>query len=265
MNVLIIYVTVQLLSTACMLAVMDKVKPQIDSIIRDNGYNPNRVNTMIDFNDKLGKILKGLIPLYYAVLSLSLITNKNKIESYALNEINTGKFERTDIKEEAVYEDSEEEYVDESVINENFKVNIRPQKQYNWNIPVSEKYVARRNNDINDFEVNEPIVANEPKEVESEFVEGMGLSPFDQSVFVKPEIQEIAVEDKPLNELAIEEIKEEVEEPVKEVTKETVTKKDIAKAIVALDYKQLDELDAKIRYLSELKKNKKLILDKDVA
>lgn len=262
MNVLIIYVTVQLLSTACMLAVMDKIKPQIDSIIRDNGYNPNRVNTMIDFNDKLGKILKGLIPLYYAVLSLSLITNKNKIESYALNEINTGKFERTDIKEEVTYEDSEEEYVDESVINENFRVNIRPQKQYNWNIPVTEKYVARRNNDIIDFEAKEPVITNEPKEVKSEFVEGMGLSPFDQSVFAKPEIQEIDAEDKSVNELAI---KEEVEEPVKEVTKETVTKKDIAKAIVALDYKQLDELDAKIRYLSELKKNKKLILDKDVA
>lgn len=262
MNVLIIYVTIQLLSTACMLAVMDKVKPQIDSIIRDNGYNPNRVNTMIDFNDKLGKILKGLIPLYYAVLSLSLITNKNKIESYALNEINTGKFERTDIKEEVVYEDSEEEHVDESVINENFKVNIRPQKQYNWNIPVTEKYVARRNNDIIDFETTKSIIKNESKEVKSEFVEGMGLSPFDQSVFAKPEIQEIEAEDKPVNELAI---KEEVEEPVNEVKKETVTKKDIAKAIVALDYKQLDELDAKIRYLSELKKNKKLILDKDVA
>ena len=263
MNVLVIYIAVQLLSTACMLIVMDKVKPEINNIIKNHGYNPNRVNPMLDLNDKLGKILKSLIPLYYAVLSLLLITNKNKLEEYALNEIKTGKFEKTITNEEIIYEeDNEEDYVDESVINENFKVNIRPQKQYNWNIPLTEKYVARRNNDIIDFETKEPVITNELKEVENEFTEGIGLSPFDQSIFVKPEIQEIVVEDKPINEL---EIKEEIEEPVKEVTKETVTKRDIAKAIVALDYKQLDELDAKIRYLSELKKNKKLILDKDIA
>ena len=51
----------------------------------------------------------------------------------------------------------------------------------------------------------------------------------------------------------------------KKEVKETITNKDIAKAIASLNYKQLDELDAKIRYLSELKKNKKLILDKDIA
>ncbi len=252
MNVLIIYVTVQLLSTACMLAVMDKVKPQIDSIIRDNGYNPNRVNTMIDFNDKLGKILKGLIPLYYAVLSLSLITNKNKVESYALNEIKTGKFEKVTKTEDIKYDNTEEEYVDESVINENFKVNIRPQKQYNWNIPVTEKYIARRNNNI-DFKLDESIVEEikKPEDTKIEIKEEMGLSPFEQNIFEKPEVQKIEIED-PIEE-------------IKEVKKETVTKKDIARAIVALDCKQLDELDAKIRYLSELKKNKKLILDKDIA
>ena len=70
-------------------------------------------------------------------------------------------------------------------------------------------------------------------------------------IFEKPEVQKIEIED-PIEE-------------TKEVKKETVTKKDIARAIVALDCKQLDELDAKIRYLSELKKNKKLILDKDIA
>ena len=59
------------------------------------------------------------------------------------------------------------------------------------------------------------------------------------------------------------EIMEEKEE--KKEVKETITNKDIAKAIASLNYKQLDELDAKIRYLSELKKNKKLILDKDIA
>ena len=253
MNVLIIYVTIQLLSTACMLAVMDKVKPEIDNIIKENGYNPNRVNQMIELNDKLGKMLKGLIPLYYAVLSLSLITNKNKIESYALNEIKTGKFEKVSKTEDIEYDNTEEEeYVDESVINENFKVNIRPQKQYNWNIPVTEKYIARRNNNI-DFKSDESVV-EEIKKIEDtkiEIKEESGLSPFDQNIFEKPEIQKIEIE-QPIEE-------------IKEVKTETVTKKDIARAIVALDYKQLDELDAKIRYLSELKKNKKLILDKDIA
>lgn len=252
MNILILYITVQLLSTACILGVMDKVKPEIDNIIKENGYNPNKVNQMLELNDKLGKILKGLIPLYYAVLSLSLITNKNKVENYALNEIKTGKFEKVTKAEDIKYDNTEEEYVDESVINENFKVNIRPQKQYNWNIPVTEKYIARRNNNI-DFKADESVVEEIKKteDTKIEIKEEMGLSPFEQNIFEKPEVQKI-------------EIEEPIEE-IKEVKKETVTKKDIARAIVALDCKQLDELDAKIRYLSELKKNKKLILDKDIA
>lgn len=258
MNILIIYATVQLLSTACMLAISDKIRPEINRIIENNGYNVNKVNTMLEFNDKLGKILKGFIPLYYAFLSISLIINKNKIESYALNEIKTGKYEKTnniDNIDNATY-DEEEEYIDDSVINENFKVNIRPQKQYNWNLPLTEKYVARRNNNI-EFEINE--IPNEIKEetITKEFSDEVCLSPFTESAFIKPEIQKIedTIEEKTIKPEIIEE---------KEV-KETITNKDIAKAIASLNYKQLDELDAKIRYLSELKKNKKLILDKDIA
>lgn len=259
MNILIIYATVQLLSTACMLAISDKIRPEINRIIENNGYNVNKVNTMLEFNDKLGKILKGFIPLYYAFLSISLIINKNKIESYALNEIKTGKYEKTnniDNINNTTY-DEEEEYIDDSVINENFKVNIRPQKQYNWNLPLTEKYVARRNNNI-EFEINE--IPNEIKEetITKEFSDEVCLSPFTESAFIKPEIQKIedTIEEKT--------IKPEIIEEKKEV-KETITNKDIAKAIASLNYKQLDELDAKIRYLSELKKNKKLILDKDIA
>lgn len=258
MNILIIYATVQLLSTACMLAISDKIRPEINRIIENNGYNVNKVNTMLEFNDKLGKILKGFIPLYYAFLSISLIINKNKIESYALNEIKTGKYEKTnniDNIDNATY-DEEEEYIDDSVINENFKVNIRPQKQYNWNLPLTEKYVARRNDNI-EFEINE--IPNEIKEetITKEFSDEECLSPFTESAFIKPEIQKIedTIEEKTIKPEIIEE---------KEV-KETITNKDIAKAIASLNYKQLDELDAKIRYLSELKKNKKLILDKDIA
>ncbi len=255
MNVLIIYFVVQLLSAASMLTVVDKIKPEINNIIKENGYNPNRVNSMLDLNDKLGKILKSLIPFYYAVLSLSLITNKSKVESYALNEINTGKFEKIGARDEVYYEEDEEDYVDNSVINENFKVNIRPQKQYNWNLPITEKYVARRNNNI-ELESEPKIEKTEEIEITSD--EGIGLSPFDQSFFNKPEIQKIEVEEKEIEEPIFEEVKETLKE-------DTITNKDIAKAIVALNYKQLDELDAKIRYLSELKKNKKLILDKDIA
>ena len=87
------------------------------------------------------------------------------------------------------------------------------------------------------------------------------LSPFTESAFIKPEIQKIedTIEEKTIKPEIIEEKEE------KKEVKETITNKDIAKAIASLNYKQLDELDAKIRYLSELKKNKKLILDKDIA
>lgn len=259
MNILIIYTAVQLLSAACMLAISDKIRPEINRIIENNGYNVNKVNTMLEFNDKLGKILKGLIPLYYVFLSMSLIINKNKIESYALNEIKTGKYEKTNNIDNTIY-DEEEEYIDDSVINENFKVNIRPQKQYNWNLPLTEKYVARRNNNL-EFEINE--IPNETKEetITKEFSDEECLSPFTESAFIKPEIQKIedTIEEKTIKPEIIEEKKEEKQ------VKETITNKDIAKAIASLNYKQLDELDAKIRYLSELKKNKKLILDKDIA
>ena len=246
MNILIIYTAVQLLSAACMLAISDKIRPEINRIIENNGYNVNKVNTMLEFNDKLGKILKGLIPLYYAFLSMSLIINKNKIESYALNEIKTGKYEKTNNIDNTTY-DEEDEYIDDSVINENFKVNIRPQKQYNWNLPLTEKYVARRNNNL-EFEINEI-----PNEIKEETIT--------ESAFIKPEIQKIedTIEEKTIKHEIIEEKEEEKQ------VKETITNKDIAKAIASLNYKQLDELDAKIRYLSELKKNKKLILDKDIA
>lgn len=263
MNILIIYTAVQLLSAACMLAISDKIRPEINRIIENNGYNVNKVNTMLEFNDKLGKILKGLIPLYYAFLSMSLIINKNKIESYALNEIKTGKYEKTNNIDNTTY-DEEDEYIDDSVINENFKVNIRPQKQYNWNLPLTEKYVARRNNNL-EFEINE--IPNETKEetITKEFSDEECLSPFTESAFIKPEIQKIedTIEEKTIKPEIIEEKEEEQE--VKKEVKETITNKDIAKAIASLNYKQLDELDAKIRYLSELKKNKKLILDKDIA
>lgn len=259
MNILIIYTAVQLLSAACMLAISDKIRPEINRIIENNGYNVNKVNTMLEFNDKLGKILKGLIPLYYAFLSMSLIINKNKIESYALNEIKTGKYEKTNNIDNTTY-DEEDEYIDDSVINENFKVNIRPQKQYNWNLPLTEKYVARRNNNL-EFEINE--IPNETKEetITKEFSDEECLSPFTESAFIKPEIQKIedTIEEKTIKPEIIEENQEENQ------VKENITNKDIAKAIASLNYKQLDELDAKIRYLSELKKNKKLILDKDIA
>lgn len=259
MNILIIYTAVQLLSAACMLAISDKIRPEINRIIENNGYNVNKVNTMLEFNDKLGKILKGLIPLYYVFLSMSLIINKNKIESYALNEIKTGKYEKTNNIDNTTY-DEEDEYIDDSVINENFKVNIRPQKQYNWNLPLTEKYVARRNNNL-EFEINE--IPNETKEetITKEFSDEECLSPFTESAFIKPEIQKIedTIEEKTIKPEIIEENQEENQ------VKETITNKDIAKAIASLNYKQLDELDAKIRYLSELKKNKKLILDKDIA
>lgn len=259
MNILIIYTAVQLLSAACMLVISDKIRPEINRIIENNGYNVNKVNTMLEFNDKLGKILKGLIPLYYVFLSMSLIINKNKIESYALNEIKTGKYEKTNNIDNTTY-DEEDEYIDDSVINENFKVNIRPQKQYNWNLPLTEKYVARRNNNL-EFEINE--IPNETKEetITKEFSDEECLSPFTESAFIKPEIQKIedTIEEKTIKPEIIEEKEEEKQ------AKETITNKDIAKAIASLNYKQLDELDAKIRYLSELKKNKKLILDKDIA
>lgn len=259
MNILIIYTAVQLLSAACMLAISDKIRPEINRIIENNGYNVNKVNTMLEFNDKLGKILKGLIPFYYVFLSMSLIINKNKIESYALNEIKTGKYEKTNNIDNTTY-DEEDEYIDDSVINENFKVNIRPQKQYNWNLPLTEKYVARRNNNL-EFEINE--IPNETKEetITKEFSDEECLSPFTESAFIKPEIQKIedTIEEKTIKPEIIEEKEEENQ------VKENITNKDIAKAIASLNYKQLDELDAKIRYLSELKKNKKLILDKDIA
>ena len=98
------------------------------------------------------------------------------------------------------------------------------------------------------------------EEITKEFNDEVCLSPFTESAFIKPEIQKIedTIEEKTIK-------PEIIEEKEKEEVKETITNKDIAKAIASLNYKQLDELDAKIRYLSELKKNKKLILDKDIA
>lgn len=239
MTILLIYTITQLLGDAIGITTIDSLRPRINQIIRENGYNPNKINSALDLNDKLVKILKSFIPFYYLYLSLSLVLNKDNIEKYALKEIETNKYKKEDNNEEIEeYNEELEKEVDESVINENFKVNIRPQKQYNWGNNNKEKYVARKI-DSSLFDNSEtPDEYLERINNETLVNETENLTPFN-------------------NEMNI--INEE------NTSKQKVSNSDIVSAIADLDYKQLDELESKIKYLSNLKKNKQLTLDKEVA
>src|SRR5574344_295922 len=73
---LLIYAVMQLMSTAFGLTVIGIVKSFIEEKLQDKDYVLKNRNSLYKFNEKLGNVLKGFIPFYYAIKAVSLIQGK---------------------------------------------------------------------------------------------------------------------------------------------------------------------------------------------
>lgn len=181
-NLFLIYVVVQLLSTAYGVSVIEIVKPIVNKKLVDDGYVLKNRNSMYKFNEGLINFAKGLIPFYYAAKAIMLVKGSDAIEREAINQINKGNYITL---EEAKYESDESNKIKEDLSL--FKGDTEPVISFEKN----EKYTARRNN----YELleshDEEVKYDTTYEVKEE---KLSITPF-ASEKIKPIVKEITKKD----------------------------------------------------------------------
>lgn len=181
-NLFLIYVVVQLLSTAYGVSVIEIVKPIVNKKLVDDGYVLKNRNSMYKFNEGLINFAKGLIPFYYAAKAIMLVKGSDAIEREAINQINKGNYITL---EEAKYESDESNKIKEDLSL--FKGDTEPVISFEKN----EKYTARRNN----YELleshDEEVKYDTTYEVKEE---KLSITPFANEK-IKPIVKEITKKD----------------------------------------------------------------------
>jgi len=228
---IIVCIIIQLITTAFGLAVIESVRPLINKGLRDRGYILRNKSSLYNFSSTISDILKGFIPFYYFSKAMSLIYNKNNVESLINDEIKSGKYiNKNEINQKEELE--EDQGIGDLSIFRSARVEFEK----------PEKYVARKN-DYSMYDLNETPVEYITREVNKE--DDLELTPY------------------------IDKNKDVIEEettPEKTETIKIVSKSDIAKAISELDLNELRKLQDKLDELAEIKKeNLELKLEKDVA
>ncbi len=228
-NVLIVYIIIQLITTAFGIAVIESVRPLVEKRLHDKGYIQKRQNSLYEFNDKIVNVLLGFVPFYYFIKALSIINNKNAVNEKVREEIKKGNY---------VLHEKETELEEEKPVNDlyNPELSIARKKEVFYEKP--EKYTARKN-DITLYDTYETPIEYITREAPIE--ESLELTPFNK------------------------EEEEKVNVPKKEEVKPLVTKADIAKAISELDAYELDLLKDKIATLANIKRENVSLKLKDVA
>ncbi len=222
-TILLIYVAVQLVTTAYGISVIESVRPIVNKKLLDDGYVLKNKNSMYKFNDKLENVLKGFIPFYYATKAISLIKNGNPVEKAYNKEIEEGNYITAS---ELKLEEEEKARIELAKKFSHVKVQLEPSVLFE----KPEKYVARRN-DFDLLKSNEEDVKYDVIKEDNE--ERIYITPFK---------------------------KVERTEPVEEI--KPASKKEVVKAIMDLSSEELDLLDQKIQELSRVKrKSKSLVLD----
>lgn len=171
-NILLIYVVVQLITTAYGVSVIETVKPIVNRKLLDDGYVLKNKNSMYKFNDKIENILKGFIPFYYAFKAFELVKNGDPVEKAYNKEIEEGNY---------ITRDEEEEQRARLELAKSFshvKVNSNPSIMFE----KPERYVARRN-DYDLLSTREEDVKYDV--IKSENEEDASITPFRK--VVKPE------------------------------------------------------------------------------
>ena len=91
-NFILVYIIVQLVSTAYGLAVIESIKPVVKP---KNEYDSKNKNSLYNYSSTYKDILRGFIPFYYFVKALSLLTTtKKEVKEEEINE--TNKYLRSD-------------------------------------------------------------------------------------------------------------------------------------------------------------------------
>ncbi len=143
-DILLIYAVMQLMSTAFGLTVIGIVKSLIEEKLQDKGYVLKNRNSLYKFNEKLGNVLKGFIPFYYAIKAVSLIQGKNPINRAAEEEIVSGNYITRDEQLDIFREEEARKQMDPTIAHEPRIMFEKP-----------EKYKATRNNIENLYDTYE--------------------------------------------------------------------------------------------------------------
>lgn len=225
-KVVLVYIIIQLLTTAFGLAVIESVRPIIEKKLHDKGFYQRNRNSLYNFNNTLVDIAKGFIPGYYFFKAIKLVGNKKNIDDAVDKEIREGNYVKHEPKEEV------SAVPEVQVIEDKRDPTIAYGPEIIFEKP--EPYKARKN-DLSLYNTYETPIEYIERETERE--EDDALTPF---VNTNNQVEE-------------------------NIVKEDVTKSDIAKAIAELDIYELQMLSDKLKILAEVKKENTLKLEKDVA
>ena len=196
-KVILVYIIIQLITTAYGLAVLESVKPIVANKLRDKGYVQKNNNSLYKFNTTASDILNGFIPFYYFAKALSVVSNKKNINKLVDEEIKSGRYIN---KDELVETDN--------IVIEETKSDILVNPETEIVFEKPEKYKAKKN-DISLYDTYETPVEYITRETEKE--DDLELSPFlnednkVETVIVKDEVtkEDIA---KAISELSVSEL-----------------------------------------------------------
>jgi len=171
-NLLLIYLLVQLLSTAYGLAVIETVKPIVKQKLADNGYTKMNKNSLYNFSNRITNILKALIPGYYAFKAVSLVRGSDPITRAYNEEITSGNY--------ITYEEEQRLKMLEEQNKNEYKPVIEPEIIFE----KPDKYVARKN-DVSLYDTYETPIEYITREATRE--DNLSITPFQgEDAVVKP-------------------------------------------------------------------------------
>ena len=162
-KVIIVYIIIQLITTAYGLAVLESVKPIVANKLRDKGYIQKNNNSLYNFNDTITDVLKGFIPFYYFSKAISIVSNKSNINRLVEDEIKSGRYINKD------------EIVENTIVEEPSKNDISLNTESEIVFEKPEKYKAKKN-DISLYDTYETPIEYITRETSKD--EELELSPF---------------------------------------------------------------------------------------
>lgn len=173
-TVFLVYVFLQLVSTAYGVSVIESVKPFYEAELIDQGYHKNK-NSLYRFNSTLSDILKAFIPFYYLIKALGIVLNKGDLSKEVSKQIESKNFITDEDEIQVTPEIEPVEVKQDDYVLENIDFN-KP-----------EKYTARKN-DISFYDTYETPVDYITREATQD--DNLELSPFVQ----RPKVVERVVE-----------------------------------------------------------------------
>ncbi len=178
-KVILIYLIIQLVTTAFGLSVIETIRPIVNKKLIDDGYVLMNKNSMYKFNENLVNFLKGLIPCYYLFKALNMVKGQDAVEREAINQIRKGNY--------VTMEEYLNPTVEVNAEDQNVSRIVKQPEPF-----TKEKYTARKNNlySLEDTDVK----AVKYKETRSNSDDSFEITPF-SSKYIKPPKFELSMQD----------------------------------------------------------------------